>query len=336
MKIVISAGHGLLVRGAAGPPPWGLDEVDEARRVMYRTAELLRAAGVETVTYADDISTSQSENLDRIVNFHNAQGEHDYDVSVHFNAYEVTTTKKMGVECLYVTQEELADEIAAAMADAADLPNRGPKYRSDLAFLNGTREKAVLVETLFCDAKPDCDSFRQRFEAICSALASTLAGEPIVPPVEPPGETPPGSGLPPLFRATGRCSWFGGPDDTGVAPDEGLAFFDAEEDAPHLFLPEQPPGTTGLARRLNPGLPYVACRWPYDRIPKSTLARPDLQALVRARGREFLAWPADWGPAETTGRIADLSPALLHDALGLETDDEVEVIYPAPTTPQVG
>jgi hypothetical protein len=39
------------------------------------------------------------------------------------------------------------------------------------------------------------------------------------------------------------------------------------------------------------------------------------------------AFPADWGPHESTGRVADLSPSLMAD-LGLLTDDEVEVIYP--------
>jgi hypothetical protein len=41
------------------------------------------------------------------------------------------------------------------------------------------------------------------------------------------------------------------------------------------------------------------------------------------------AFPADWGPHEekTGGRVADLSPQLMDD-LDLETDDEVEIIFP--------
>ena len=42
------------------------------------------------------------------------------------------------------------------------------------------------------------------------------------------------------------------PGDEGVALDEGLAFIYEYETAPQLFLDEQPPGTTGLARRLDP------------------------------------------------------------------------------------
>jgi N-acetylmuramoyl-L-alanine amidase len=126
---------------------------------------------------------------------------------------------------------------------------------------------------------------------------------------------------------TGKCSHFGGPRDTGVSPSEGLAFIYEVADAPHLFLPHQPPGTTGLARRLNPEEFYVACRWDYDETSKNELL--GIMALVRSpkTGKEFMAYPADWGPHKDTGRVADLSPGLM-SALGIETDDEVEVTFP--------
>jgi hypothetical protein len=52
-------------------------------------------------------------------------------------------------------------------------------------------------------------------------------------------------------------------------------------------------------------------------------------ALVRSveTGRALTAFPADWGPHENTGRVADLSPGLMLD-LDLDTDDEVIVIFP--------
>ncbi len=53
------------------------------------------------------------------------------------------------------------------------------------------------------------------------------------------------------------------PTDMGVSPSEGLAFIQEIEQAPHLFLPYQPEGTSGLARRLNPDIHYIACRWEY-------------------------------------------------------------------------
>lgn len=125
----------------------------------------------------------------------------------------------------------------------------------------------------------------------------------------------------------GKVSWFGGPDDMGVAPDEGLAFIYDVNDAPQLFLTTQPPGTTGLARRLDPDMFYIATRWDYGEYPKSSLL--DMLVLVRSvrTGKTAKAMPADWGPHEDTGRVADISPGLM-DALGIETDDEVEVVFP--------
>ena len=145
-------------------------------------------------------------------------------------------------------------------------------------------------------------------------------------PVKPPIEPHPFTEF--LFFAEGKCSTFGGPQDTGVTPEEGLAFIYEYEQAPHLFLPVQPPGTTGLARRLNPIVPYIACRWDYDKTPKEML-RGKGMALVWAikTGKEVLAHPADWGPNVNTGRVADLSPGLM-DALEITTDDDVEVTYP--------
>jgi hypothetical protein len=57
--------------------------------------------------------------------------------------------------------------------------------------------------------------------------------------------------------------------------------------------------------------------------------RGDVVALVRSpqTGAQYLAAPADWGPHIDTDRIADISPGLM-DALGISTDDEVEVVFP--------
>src|SRR5215469_4145868 len=103
----------------------------------------------------------------------------------------------------------------------------------------------------------------------------------------------------PLFSAKGKVSWFGGPNDKGVSPSEGLAFIYKVETAPYLFLIVQPPNTTGLARRLNPDAHYIACRWDYAKTPKDMLAS-NTYALVKAGDKEFPAWPADWGPHADT------------------------------------
>jgi N-acetylmuramoyl-L-alanine amidase len=313
MKIVISSGHGKYVRGASG----FIDEVDEARRVVEAVAKYLRVFGVDATTYHDDVSKSQDENLERLVDFHNSK-ERDLDVSVHFNAYE-TTEKPMGCEVLYLTQSELAEDVSETIAHAGWFIDRGPKYRDNLYFLNNTEMPAILIETCFVDSKADVDTYQTHFENICRAIAQCVADTELI-------DRERASRV---FWA-GKCSWFGGPDDLGVDKDEGLAFIYEYDDAAHLFLKRQPPDTTGLARRLDPSVFYVACRWDYDITPKDMLVEKDFMALVRSpkTGKEFLAHPADWGPHEDTDRVADISPGLM-EALGIETDDVVEIIYPA-------
>jgi hypothetical protein len=165
MNIVISSGHGLHIRGASGY----LDEVNEARKVVEKLAEDLQNINIDVITFHDDVSTTQSDNLETIVNFHNSCLR-DLDVSVHFNAYQ-TTSKPMGTEVLYVTQGDLASEIAQAISKAGGLLNRGPKKRSDLYFLNNTNEPAILIEVCFVDSSADANLYRTHFRAICKAIA---------------------------------------------------------------------------------------------------------------------------------------------------------------------
>lgn len=310
-RICISSGHSTKCQGAVGI----LNEVEEATKVADRVAEVLGSHGVNVKVFHDTVSTSQNENLNRIVDWHNSQTR-DLDVSVHFNAY-VETSKPMGTECLYVTQSALAGQVSSAIAGCGFI-NRGPKKRTDLFFLNNTAMPAILIEVCFVDSSADADIYGSQFSEICRAIAGTLSGEEYAP-------TPPPAML---FSASGAVSWFGGPDDDGVSVSEGLAFISDIMQAPHLFLPYQPEGTTGLARRLNAkAVHYLACRWDYEQTPRELL-REEV-ALVRnlKTGMALTAFPADWGPNEATGRIADLSPALMQD-LDLVTDDEVEVLFP--------
>lgn len=310
-RIVISSGHSKFVRGASDE----LDEVTEARRVVEHLADELLGRGVDVVTYHDDVSKSQNENLERIVDYHNAQAR-DLDVSVHFNAY-VETDEPRGVEVLYVTQSSLASQVSAAIADAGDLINRGAKQRNDLYFLNNTAMPSILIEVCFVDSTADAENYRMYFDLICEAVADVLSGSVI--------DRPPEAS----DVVCGTCSHFGGPDDMGVSESEGLAFIhELNEENQFLFLPIQPPGTTGLARRLNPRVHYCAMRWDYDVHPKETLLQKTVLVRNPRTGFALTCTPADWGPhEEKTGRIIDLSPSMMVD-LGLETDDVVEVTFP--------
>jgi hypothetical protein len=151
-----------------------------------------------------------------------------------------------------------------------------------------------------------------------------------------------------MFKIKGKCSKFGGPGDTGVSPSEGLAVYPDLKAAlacgiEDLFLNFQPQGTTGTARRLNPKAMYCAMRWAYTPImrgakkPKLGTCLPvttgmmflrNKPIVVKANGKRVSCWAVDWGPNENTGRIIDLSPGAL-EALGVQTDDEVEVVIDA-------
>jgi N-acetylmuramoyl-L-alanine amidase len=325
MRIVISPGHGLKIRGAsyADPDGWGLDEVDQARRVVPALAEALRQRrGFEVDEVYDNTSTEQQQNLEWLCAEHNKR-DRDLDISVHFNAAEPTDGMR-GVECYYQTQTELAAYVSEAISEAASLTDRGAKY-GNFYFLSHTNRPAILIEVAFVDAREDCEAYLENFDAIIKALSGVhLFDQPI---------------YDNQVKFTGTCSWFGGPTDDGVAWDEDLAWWEnwdqiENAEATSLFLDEQPEGTSGMARRLDPEEPYVACRWDYSITPKTMLADQKLLASVYARktGKTAFARPCDWGPhEEKTGRAADLSPGLM-ETLGIKTDDEVVVTYPADRT----
>lgn len=186
-SFAISSGHSTKCRGAAGY----LDEVNEATKVVDRMGELLRAAGVPVRTFHDTVSTTQNENLNRIVNWHNSKNDRQLDISVHFNAYS-TTSSPMGTECLYVTQATLSGTVAMATAAAGEFKNRGPKQRTDLFFLNNTNKPAILIEVCFVDSRADADLYRENFDDVCLAICEAVTGQAIEPGPTPPEPPEPG------------------------------------------------------------------------------------------------------------------------------------------------
>jgi hypothetical protein len=191
MRVVISSGHGSKIPGAIGPKPWGLDEHAEAVRVVNKTAELLRAAGAQCITFEDTVSTTQDSNLERIVAFHNSQ-QRDLDISVHFNSADGVENKAVGTEVFHITQPQLAADLSASIAAAADLPDRGEKDGSSLYFCRHTAKPSVLLEIVFVNSRVDAEHYRNNFEAICIAIRQVLVGGDVQP--IPPEPIPPAPG----------------------------------------------------------------------------------------------------------------------------------------------
>jgi hypothetical protein len=177
-------------------------------------------------------------------------------------------------------------------------------------------------------------------EGLLSDLLRRLAERGGTGPGPQPAPTPRPGPLPPLpppvftgrtKTLVGKMSHFGGPEDTGVSASEGLALVEPHQldQVRECFLPQQPPNTTGLARRLNPDASYIACRWVYAETSKAYLRSIKVQVINPRTGQSEMAQPIDWGPHERTGRVADLSPGL-ERRLGLRTDQECVVVIPLP------
>ncbi len=133
------------------------------------------------------------------------------------------------------------------------------------------------------------------------------------------------------LKLTGTMSTFGGPTDTGMKPNEGLAIVrDSDLAAAEIAALFIDPKRGAKGRNLkNDAARYIACRWVYSQTPREFLLRTLVTVRNPASGVSFQARPVDWGPSKTTGRVADLSDKLAAD-LGLHTDQECEVFVPLP------
>jgi len=127
-------------------------------------------------------------------------------------------------------------------------------------------------------------------------------------------------------RMTGKMSTFGGPHDLGVGPNEGLACVELADLSDwwfrRCFLPFAPIGTEGLARRLNPAAYYFAFRFTLEGYSREQARRSIFKLTCGLRSN--FAQCVDWGPAASTERNFDLSPALAGN-LAVRTDDIIIV-----------
>ena len=167
MSITISPGIGKLEQERDL-----LDEVTEARKVVNRVIEILRASSITVNHVEDNTSTSQQQNLAYLVKQHNATNR-KLDVSIHFNS--ATRSKEgKGTEVCYYDEGKLAAKLSSTIATAGKLRDRGAKQRKELAFLNGTDKPAILIEVCFVSSEYDAKMYKQNFEAICQAIAKEL------------------------------------------------------------------------------------------------------------------------------------------------------------------
>ena len=182
-QVNISSGHSINCQGAADI----INEVTEARKVVDRVYEIVKASGKQCYKY-HDTSSSSTQNLVNIVNWHNGFND-GVDVSIHFNAY-THVDKPMGTEVCYYRNSSLAAAVSKEIATAGGFIDRGAKQRTGLYFLKHTNKPAILIEVCFVDSVADVNLYRANFERICQAIAKTLIGNIVVPTPTAPAPTP--------------------------------------------------------------------------------------------------------------------------------------------------
>lgn len=169
-QVNISSGHSINCQGAVDI----INEVTEAKKVVDRVYDIIKASGKACYKY-HDTSSSSSQNLVNIVNWHNGFKD-GVDVSIHFNAY-THTDKAMGTEVCYYSQPTLAKEVSKNIANAGGFIDRGAKQRTGLYFLKHTNKPAILIEVCFVDSVADVNLYKANFERICQAIAKSLIGQ---------------------------------------------------------------------------------------------------------------------------------------------------------------
>ena len=169
-QINISSGHSINCQGASDI----INEVTEARRVVDRIYDMCKAIGIEVYKY-HDTSSSSSQNLANIANWHN-KFKDGIDVSIHFNCYN-HTSNSMGTEVCYYSQSELANKVSSAISKASGLKNRGGKERKGLYVLRHTNKPMILIEVCFLDSSYDVQKYQENFDNICSAIIEALTGK---------------------------------------------------------------------------------------------------------------------------------------------------------------
>lgn len=182
-QVNISSGHSINCQGTADI----INEVTEARKVVDRVYEIIKASGKQCYKY-HDTSSSSTQNLVNIVNWHNGFSD-GVDVSIHFNAY-AHVDKPMGTEVCYYSNSSLATAVSKEIATAGGFIDRGAKQRTGLYFLKHTNKPAILIEVCFVDSVADVNLYRANFERICQAIAKTLIGNIVVPTPTAPAPTP--------------------------------------------------------------------------------------------------------------------------------------------------
>lgn len=171
LMLTISAGHYGKGTGASGY----LDEGEETVYVVQELGKKLHQKGLKATIIIDGQSKNQQQNLAYLIKQHNAT-QRELDISIHFNAALTEQKEGIGTEVLYVNPaiSSFAQKMSTEVAKAGRFKNRGAKQRTNLAVLNGTTKKSILIEICFVNSEQDVKLYRTNKNQIIEAIADTL------------------------------------------------------------------------------------------------------------------------------------------------------------------
>ena len=164
---MVDAGHGGKDSGAVGN---GLKEKDIVLSISKKVNSKLQSLGFKTImTRSNDTYIPLSQRYS-IANNNNA----DLFVSIHANSAGATAN---GIETLYKSSKALAQSIQTQLINQTGANNRGLKYRTDLAVLNGTKMPSALVEVGFISNASEASKIGNNSyqEKLATAIVNGLA-----------------------------------------------------------------------------------------------------------------------------------------------------------------
>lgn len=190
MKYFICVGHAYYKNGAIssadGTQYGGINEYEYNKTLAPYIVKWIEKAGHQaTLCIAPEKKFSNL--TDEINYFIGEEHKQNYDLSIqlHLNASENHNAD--GCEAYAYSESGLkfARDICKKLEAVWD--GRGAKISTGLYWTRKTKAKAVLIESFFCDYKPDCDKAKKLgFDAHAKLIAEGMIGQDIKSEVAPP------------------------------------------------------------------------------------------------------------------------------------------------------
>lgn len=171
VNVNVHAGHnpdGMVACGAVGY----LSESTCARAIKDFLIVALKSGGYRCNDCTCNNGISQQDVLNKIINKCNSTAA-ECDISIHLNSFSNETAN--GTECYIKTGDlrlKKLGELICKNLNGLGYKNRGVKESGKLAFLNRTKNPAILIEVCFVTNKADADKFNAK--TIADSIAAAL------------------------------------------------------------------------------------------------------------------------------------------------------------------